>query len=64
MSRHEPDWLCFCCGLIFLGLGIAYLVASVRDIDIQAIWALPGLLLALGAAGLLGTARRPRGRRR
>lgn len=64
MSRHEPDWLSLCCGLIFLGLGVAYLVASLADIDIQAVWALPGLLLALGAAGLVGTARRPRRGRR
>lgn len=56
MSPHSPDWLSLLCGLVFVGLGLAYLLAQMMDVHIPAIWTLTGLLVALGAAGLAGTA--------
>lgn len=62
MFRHDLDWLCLFCGLIFLVLGLAYIAGPSLGIRVDAVWALPSLLLALGVAGLIGTARRPRRR--
>lgn len=62
MSRHDPDWLALCCGCIFSALGVAYVATSALGIHVDAVWALPGLLLALGAAGIAATAQANRGR--
>lgn len=64
MSRHETDWLSLYCGLVFTGLGLAYLLTSALQVRIPPIWALPGVLIALGLAGLIGTARTRRGHRK
>lgn len=58
MFRHDPDWLAFCCGVIFVGFGLAYVVVPALDVHIKAVWTLPVLLVALGVAGLIGTGRR------
>lgn len=62
MSRHEPDWLALCCGLIFTALGLGYVVTSALGVRIDAVWVLPALLVALGAAGIVATAQANRGR--
>lgn len=62
MSRHDPDWLALCCGLIFTALGVAYVVTSALGVHVDAAWALPGLLVALGAAGIAATAQANRHR--
>lgn len=64
MSRHDTDWLSLLCGLVFTGLGLAYLVAVALHVHIPAIWTLSALLSALGVAGLIGTAQTRRRRRR
>lgn len=62
MSRHDIDLLSFLCGVIFVGLGLTYIITATLGVRIHAVWALPGLLVALGAAGLVGTTRRTRRR--
>lgn len=57
MGHHSADWLSFLCGLVFAGLGLAYLVAALLGAHLATFWTLPALLIALGAAGLAGTAR-------
>ena len=57
MSSRRPDWLSFLCGLIFVLTGLAYLVALLLGIRIEAVWAVPLLFVVLGVAGLAGTAR-------
>lgn len=51
MFHHDPDWLALFCGIVFVVLGVAYVVASVLAIHIKAVWALPALLVAWAERG-------------
>jgi Na+-driven multidrug efflux pump len=44
-------------GLLVLLIGVVYLLADLTDLDVNGRWIGPGVLLAVGAAGLLATLR-------
>ena len=52
-QRHDFDVVSLVLGLILIGVAVA--VLSVGDFHVR--WVLPGLLIALGAAGLGGALR-------
>jgi hypothetical protein len=51
MKCHRFDLLSFVAGVVFVGLGVAFLAAGDDVVD-QAQWLWPAVLLVLGAAGL------------
>jgi hypothetical protein len=51
VKRHRFDLLSFVAGVVFVGLGAAFLAAGADVVD-QAQWLWPAVLLVLGAAGL------------
>lgn len=53
MRRHDTDLVSFTAGLLFLGIGLSYLLPAVSDIDIATSWVVPALLIGLGVCGLL-----------
>ena len=57
MKPHRFDVLSLTAGVIFIGLGIAFLAAGSAVVR-QAHWLWPVLLLALGASGLFAALRR------
>jgi hypothetical protein len=57
VNRHRFDVLSFVAGVVFVGLGIAFL-ATDGDVVEGARWLWPLLLLALGGAGLASALRR------
>ena len=61
MRRHETDPVSFTAGLLFLGIGLTYLLPEVSGIEIGTPWVIPALLIGLGLCGLLAAfAPRPR----
>lgn len=52
MRRHDLDWISLIAGLVFTGLALAYLVVGVTDVDLDARFVWPIVLVALGAAGV------------
>jgi hypothetical protein len=52
-ERHDFDVISLVMGLMLLGVAIAALVVA----DFHVRWILPGMLIALGAAGLAGSLR-------
>jgi hypothetical protein len=58
VERREPNAGRIVAGLLFIGIGIAYLVAEVGDVDVNPRWVWPALLIGLGIAGLVRS--RPR----
>lgn len=59
---HPRDTTSFILGLLLLAAGVLFLVADTTDTDVDARWAAPVALVAIGLAGLL-SALRPRGPR-
>lgn len=60
MRRHEPDVAAFLQGLLFLGVGLTYLVAITTGHRVDPLWVLPTLLLGVGLAYLAGAVVRRR----
>jgi hypothetical protein len=60
MKTHRFDVFSLTAGLLFIGLGIAFLAAGNAVVG-QAHWLWPVLLLVLGAAGLAAALRRDSG---
>jgi hypothetical protein len=60
-ERHSFDPFSMLAGLLFLGLGIVFVVAESGDVSVQARWILAALLVGLGLAGALSSVARPRG---
>ena len=58
MHRRELNPASIVAGLVFVGIGTAYLVARAGGVDIDAQWVWPVLLIGLGIAGLVRS--RPR----
>lgn len=54
MRRHEPDVASFLQGILFVGIGLTYLVAAVQHQRVDPLWVLPTLLLGVGVAYLAG----------
>ena len=53
----------FTAGVLFLAIGLAYLLPEVSDLEIATPWVVPALLLGLGLCGLLAAVTsRPAGR--
>ena len=59
MSRHERDALSLMSGLLAVLAAGLYLLHDLTDVDVDARWIAPAVLLAVGTAGLLA-ALRPR----
>ena len=53
MRRHDTDVVSFTAGVLFLAIGLAYLLPEVSDLEITTPWVVPALLLGLGLCGLL-----------
>lgn len=52
MRRHDLDWVSLIAGLVFAALAVTYVVASLTDATINGRFVWPGVLIALGAAGI------------
>ncbi|MEN3357853.1 MAG: hypothetical protein V7637_1835 [Mycobacteriales bacterium] len=61
MRRHEPDLVSFIFGLFFVGAAAIWGLSAVPGHPVRG-WALPALLIVVGAVGLLTSlaVRRPR----
>jgi hypothetical protein len=61
VRRHEPDLLSFIFGLFFVGAAAIWGLSAVPGHPVRS-WALPALLIVVGAVGLLTSlaVRRPR----
>jgi cell wall-active antibiotic response 4TMS protein YvqF len=60
MFRREPNPGAIVAGLLFIALGVVFLVDRAGGIDLDARWVWPVLLIGLGVAGLVRS--RPRAR--
>ena len=60
MSRHERDAVSMMLGVLLVLAAAAYLVSDLTSWDVDGQWAGPGVLIAVGAAGLLASLRRGR----
>lgn len=59
MSRHDtPDLLALLAGLLFAGLGLAFLADAAGWVDVEVDWVPPVVLIVLGAGALLSGFRR------
>lgn len=52
MWRHELDLTSLVAGVVFVALGLAFLLDVLDTIDLAARWVPPVLLIGLGIAGL------------
>lgn len=48
MQRHETDPLSLAFGIIFAAIGGAFLFGDLDAFEFVSVWALPGILLAIG----------------
>ncbi|GAA3762480.1 hypothetical protein [Salinactinospora qingdaonensis] len=51
MSRRKTDWGSLVAGLLFILLGLAFVVSGTADWGFAAVWILPVLAIGLGVAG-------------
>ena len=58
MQRHDLDPTSLVAGLLFAGLGLAFLFDGIGALDLEVRWVWPALLIGLGVA-LLASARSP-----
>ncbi|MFW5420398.1 hypothetical protein J0910_27670 [Nocardiopsis sp. CNT-189] len=52
MSRRRTDWGSLVAGLLFIGLGAAFVVRGTGDWGFDLVWVLPVLAIGLGLAGI------------
>ncbi|MBB6169989.1 uncharacterized membrane protein HdeD (DUF308 family) [Nocardiopsis mwathae] len=52
MKRRRTDWGSLVAGLLFVGLGIAFVVSNRTDWEFDPLWVLPILAIGLGLAGV------------
>ncbi|MFN8155851.1 MAG: hypothetical protein U0R68_00420 [Candidatus Nanopelagicales bacterium] len=52
MRRHDLDWVSLIGGIVFTGIAVLYLVVAVTDVNVDARFVWPLVLVALGAAGI------------
>ena len=57
MSRHERDAVSLMAGLLVVLVAGLFLLTDLTDLSVDGRWALPAVLIGVGAAGLLGSAR-------
>jgi hypothetical protein len=58
VARREPNPAPIVLGLLFIGLGVAFLLDRVGNFDLDGRWIWPILLIGLGIAGVVRS--RPR----
>lgn len=58
MSRHERDAVSLMGGLLLVLVAVGALVDSLTDLRVEAGWAGPAALVAVGVAGLWASLRR------
>ena len=58
MWRHERDVVSLMAGLLVLMVGALFLVTDLTALSIDDRWIGPGVLLSVGAVGLLASLRR------
>ena len=51
--RPEPNRSSIVLGLLFMGLGVAFLLDRVGNFDLDGRWVWPVLLIGLGVSGLV-----------
>ena len=60
MSRHERDVLSLMGGLLLVLVAALFLLDDTTGLSLDGRWVAPGLLVAVGVAGLVGSVRRAR----
>jgi hypothetical protein len=55
VRRHELDLTSLVSGVIFMGIGAAFLVDLVVDVALDPRWLAPFVLIGIGLAGLLSS---------
>ncbi len=60
MPRHERDVLSLMGGLLLVLVAALYLLDDTTGLSLDGRWVAPGLLVAVGVAGLAGSLRRTR----
>jgi hypothetical protein len=60
MPRHERDVLSLMGGLLLVLIAVVFLVDDTTGLSLDGRWVAPGLLVAVGVAGLVGSLRRTR----
>jgi hypothetical protein len=55
VSRHNVDPTSLVAGLVFVVIGIAYVLDAADVLTVQAKWVVPLALIGLGVAGLAGS---------
>lgn len=53
MSRRSTDWASLVAGLLFVLLGLAFVVNGVTAWNLNVLWVLPVLALGLGVVGVI-----------
>jgi F0F1-type ATP synthase assembly protein I len=56
MSRHDLDLTSLVSGIVFVGVGIVFLLDLSADYSVSPRWVIPLVLIGIGLAGLLSTA--------
>lgn len=64
MRRHAIDVTSLVAGLVFVAIGVTYLVGVATDVRIEWRWVLPLALIGLGLLGLASTVNQARRQRR
>ena len=57
MSRREPRYVSLVLGILFVLLGVGYLLGHAVGWHVNAGWLVPTALIALGAAGVVSAVR-------
>ena len=60
MSSHERDVLSLMGGLLLVLVAVVFLVDDTTGLSLDGRWVAPGLLVAVGVAGLAASVRRAR----
>ena len=60
MARHERDVLSLMGGLLLVLVAAVFLVDDTTGLSVDGRWVAPGLLVAVGVAGLVASLRRAR----
>lgn len=55
MRRHRADLTSLLAGLVFVAIGVVYLVATQNGLTPDPVWVLALGFIGLGAAGLIGS---------
>lgn len=63
-ERHPLDLFSLIAGVVFLGVGLVFVINETADANVDVGWVVAALLIGLGLAGALGSLVRPRRRQR